>query len=428
VLWKYDGGEQEKFMDFAYHYTAGQEAFRQEVRSWIEDQIPEGMPDPLDSKSMSKEVWLWVKEFRQALGNKGWLHPTYPKEYGGGGLDTEHAVVIMEELQRVDAPVDGLRFHDNTLDLPAIAVWGTEDQKKEFLPPRLTGEKLGWQLFTEPGAGSDLASLKTRAVKDGDDWIITGEKVFVGGDAGYGSSETKAPDEWQMGEMFCLAITDPNAPRHRNMGYFYIPGNASGVTAQTLDLLVGHGKRQLYLDNVRVPSSRLIGGEAQGWQVAQTTLEIEHGGDGAVFIRDTAIERIFDWARDTKKSRNAHDQQLMVDAFVDNECLRLFSVRNSWLYSAGQEMTYQGSQFALMGKESAIRVADNIREVAGLHSLVNVNDPEVLFDGEWESHQRESLAGAHPGGTIEVQKVIVARRIGVSRTKERAAPTPSTAT
>ena len=413
-------------MDFAYHYTPEQEEFRQEVRAWMESEIPDDMVNYLDAKAMPKEVWLWVKEFRHKLGEKGWLHPTYPKEYGGGGLTTEHAVVINEEIRRLDAPVDGLRFHDNTLDIPAIAVWGTDEQKREFLPARLTGEKLGWQLFTEPGAGSDLASLKTRAVKDGDDWVITGEKVFVGGDGGYGDRDTKAPDEWQMGEMFCLAVTDPNAPRHRNIGYFYIPGDADGVTAQTLDLLVGHGKRQLYLDNVRVPSTRLIGGESQGWQVAQTTLEIEHGGDGEVFIRDTAIERLFDWSRETGRGEDVHAQQVMVDAYVDNEILRLIATRNQWLYSARQEMTYHGSQFALYGKESAIHVADNIREVASLHSLVNVDDPNVLYGGEWESHQRESLAGAHPGGTIEVQKVIVARRIGVSRTKERAAPTPST--
>ena len=411
-------------MDFDYTYTAQQDAFRKEVRSWLEERVPKDLHRPQDAKHMNRELFDWNYEFRAELGAKGWLHPMYPKEYGGGGLTAEDTVVISEELQRMDVPLPG---HDNGFDLPALMVWGTEEQKREFLPPRLRGETLGWQLFTEPGSGSDLASLKTRAIKEGDEWVITGEKVFVGGDSGYASPETKVPDALQMGVLFCLAITDPNAPRHRNMGFFYIPGDAPGVTAQTLDLLVGQGKRQVYLDNVRVPATRLIGGESQGWQVAQTSLEIEHGGAGAAAPRNRTITRLFDRVRETGQGKDKHLQQVVIDAFIDTEISRLFRMRNFWLYSAHQEMTYQGSQAALWGKEHNLRVADAIREVLGLESLLGVEDPEAPMGGEFEHQQRESLAGAHPGGTIEVQKVIVARRLGVSRTRERAAPTPSTA-
>lgn len=411
-------------MDFVYSYTPEQEAFRGEVRTWLEEKVPEGMRRPLDAKHMDQELFEWNFEFRKELGSKGWLHPMYPQEFGGGGLTAEHNVVIQEELNRMEVPLPG---HDNGFDLPALMVWGTDEQKREFLPPRLTGQKLGWQLFTEPGAGSDLASLKTRAIKDGDDWVITGEKVFVGGDVGYASEDTKVPDELQMGELFCLAVTDPNAPRHRNMGFFYVPGDAPGVTAQTLDLLIGQGKRQVYLDNVRVPSSRVIGGENQGWQVAQTSLEIEHGGAGVVAPRNRTIDAMLDWARTSGQGSDSHLQQVMMEAYIDSEILRLFQMRNFWMYAAHQEMTYQGSQASLWRKESGLRVADFLREAIGLESLVDVNDPKTIYGGEFEAHQRETLAAAHPGGTIEVQKVIVARRLGVSRTKERAAPTPSTA-
>ena len=410
-------------MDFAYHYTTEQEAFRQEVRDWLEARVPEEIRHPLDAKHMDRDLFDWNFEFRKDLGNKGWLHPMYPKEFGGGGLTAEYNVVIQEELLRLEVPLPG---HDNGFDLPALMVWGTEEQKKEFLPPRLRGEKLGWQLFTEPGAGSDLASLKTRAVKDGDDWVLTGEKVFVGGDSGYVSEDTKVPDALQMGELFTLAVTDPNAPRHRNMGFFYVPGDSPGVTAQTLDLLVGQGKRQVYLDNVRVPSSRVIGGESQGWQVAQTSLEIEHGGGGSPVPRDHTVAKFLDWMRESGKGQDTHLQQVAMDAFIDAEIGRLIQVRNFWMYSAGQEMTYHGSQNSLWRKESQLRMADAMREVMGMDALLDAQDPLASHGGEFEHFQRESLAGAHPGGTIEVQKVIVARRIGVSRTKERAAATPST--
>ena len=411
-------------MDFEYHYSPQQQEFRKEVRSWIQANVPAGLKHPPDPKHMDRETFDWVVEFRQKLGRKGWLHPTYPKEYGGGGLSAEYDVIIQEEIRDADLP---LIIHDNTLDLPSLFVWGTEEQKKEFLPPRLRGEKLAWQLFTEPGAGSDLASLKTRAVKDGDDWLITGEKVFVGGDAGYLSPDMKTPDLKQMGEFFCLAVTDQNAPRHRNMGYFYIPGETPGITVQTLDLLVGHGKRQVYLDNVRVPSSRLIGAAGQGWQVAQTTLEIEHGGGGQVVARNNVSGRMIEYARKTGVLKDSHKLHAIMDAYIDMEIGRLIGLRNYAMYSQKMEMTYHGSQNSLWRKESLLRVADNIREAFGLTSLLDLNDPGAPFEGEFEQHQRESLAAAHPGGTIEVQRVIIARRLGVSRTKERAAPTPSTA-
>lgn len=414
-------------MDFEYHYSTEQEAFRSEVQTWLDANLPNEYEKPLDSKHMDPETYNWAKDLRTKLGAQGWLYPTYPKEYGGGGLTAEHDVVIQEELTRRELPIFS-QFYDNSLDLPAIMVWGTDDQKRDFLPPRLAGEKIAWQLFTEPGAGSDLASLKTRAVKDGDDWVITGEKVFVGGDHGHIDPENKVPDELQVGEMFTLAITDPNAPRHRNMGYFYIPGIVPGMTVQTLDLLVGHGKRQIYLDNVRVPSSRLIGGENQGWQVAQTTLEIEHGGGGSIVPRNQTVAKFLDYVRETGKGQDAHLAQVAMDAYIESEVLRLIGARNYWMYSTKQEMTYHGSQNSLVRKESALRVADAIREVIGLDALLSVEDGHAAFEGEFEHHQRESLAGAHPGGTIEVQRVIIARRIGVSRTKERAAPTPSTAT
>ena len=409
-------------MDFKYHYTKEQEEFRREVQAWLEENVLKDLKRPPESKYMDQETWVWIKEFRQKLGLKGWLHPAYPKEYGGGGLPDEHAVVIQEELQKVDIP----SIYDNGLDLPALMVWGTEEQKQEILRPRLLGETLGWQLFSEPGSGSDLAGLQTRAVRDGDEWVISGQKVFVGGDADYAKSATKVRDDIQMGELFTLATTDPDAPRHRNMGYFMIPGDTPGLSVQTQDLLVGQGKRQVFLDNVRVPANRLIGGDTQGWQVAQTTLEIEHGGGGSIVPRNRIIERFMGYVREKGLARDSHRQQVVMQAYIDNEILRLLGLRNYWMYSSRQEMSYHGSQLSLWRKESGLRTADAIREVAGLHALLDFTDPLAPLGGELEVHQRESLTAAHPGGTIEIQKVIIARRLGVSRTSEKAAPTPST--
>jgi alkylation response protein AidB-like acyl-CoA dehydrogenase len=402
-------------MDFEYHYTEEQEKFRTEVRDWIKANHDSKYKRPR-GEEMEPEVFDYAREITKKLGAKGWLHPTYPKEYGGGSMSSDLGVIISEELDEADVPT----ATGNTLDLPTIAVWGTEEQKQKFLRGRLTGELLAFQNFTEPSAGSDLASLKSRAVKDGDDWIINGEKVFVSGSTGKG--RVRKPDH-----LFTPAITDPNAPRHRNLGYFLVPGDAPGVTLQPQDLLGGRGQNQVYMDNVRVSAERLIGGETQGWQVAQSTLEIEHGGRGEPPQKNKLVRKFLGYAKQTGAGKDAHQRHSVIEAFIDTEIGRLIQTRNHWMSGARMEMTYHGSQNSLWRKEGNLRVADHYREVAGLQALLDDTDKQTAIGGELELFQRDSLVGAHPGGTIEVQKVIIARRIGVSRTRERAAPTPSTA-
>lgn len=211
------------------------------------------------------------------------------------------------------------------------------------------------------------------------------------------------------------------------MGYFLVPTADDGVTLQPQGLLGGNGQNQVYMDDVRIGEDRLIGGSGQGWQVAQTTLEHEHGGRGDLPPKNRIIGNFLDWVAD-EDAADEHTQHAAVDAFIDTEILRLIGTRNHWMYEAKQEISYHGSQNSLWRKEGNIRVADHIREVAGLKTLLAEGESEEAGSkGELEYFQRSSLVGAHPGGTIEVQKVIIARRIGVSRTKERAAPTPSTA-
>ncbi len=417
-------------MDFEYHYTPEQQEFRKEVRTWLEENWPKDLERGQDYKHTSAEAWRRLKAFRQELGAQGWLHPTYPEEYGGGGLPGALAVVIAEEMREVTGSGDmgGGLIYDNPFDIPPLVVWGTDEQKRDLLPRRLGGELLAWQLFTEPDAGSDLAGLQTRAVRDGDDWVISGEKVFVGGDSGYANPDTKLPDEEVLAtsHLFTLAVTDPDAPRHHNIGAFLIPGDTPGITVQTLDLLVGHGKRQVYLEEVRVPGTLMLGGETQGWQVSQTALEIEHGGGGGPPPKDKAVAALIEWVRRTGKGSDPHVRQKVAEAIIEKDIMRLFATRNHWMVETKQEMTFHGSQQSLWRKASGIRISDLIRDVLGPHTMLDFTDPSAAFNGELELHQRESLAAAHPGGTVEVQKVIMARRMGVSRTRERAAPTPAT--
>ena len=187
-------------MDFAYTYTKEQEEFRQEVRTWLEENIPEKMKAPVDRLDLSEEHYTFWRAMHKVIAEKGWLYPTYPKEYGGGGLSGDHETIIMEEFERARVVSD----FTNGLCNPTLLVWATEEQKQKFLKPILKAEAVAFQNFTEPNAGSDLASLQSRAVRDGDDWIITGQKTFI---SGHGDVDY----------LYGPIVTDPDAPRQRNL-------------------------------------------------------------------------------------------------------------------------------------------------------------------------------------------------------------------
>jgi alkylation response protein AidB-like acyl-CoA dehydrogenase len=372
------------------------------------------MRSPVDRLDLTDEHYEFWREMHPKLAEKGWLHPTYPKEYGGGGLSGEHETILMEEFERARVVGD----FTNPFVFATLLVWATEEQKEKFLTPLLKADKVAFQNFTEPNAGSDLASLQSRAVRDGDDWIITGQKIFI---SGHGD-----PD-WLFGPI----VTDPDAPRHRNLGYFMIPYPSPGLELTRLNLLTGHDQSFFFMDGVRVPGDHLIGGEQQGWQVTQTTLEIEHGGRGVAFPRDEAMENLLGYVKDTKSNGGTLGsdpivQQDVMAAYIESHTYTLLAQRNYWMYQARQEMSYHGSQADLYRRVHRMRNADRARDIMGMYSMLGVDEPRAPFAGQPEVYQRSSLVGAHPGGTVEVQKVIIARRLGISRTRERAAATPST--
>ena len=402
-------------MDFAYKYTQEQEDFRAEVRSWLAQNIPAEMRAPVDRTELSEKQYGFWREMHKTLAQKGWLFPTYPKEYGGGGLTGEQETILQEEFRK--AKVVG--SFTNGLVFPTLLVWGDEQQKQALLKPLLTAEKIAFQNFSEPNAGSDLASLQSKAVRDGDDWLITGQKIWISG--------IGEPDY-----LFGPMVTDTDAPRHRNLGYFMVPFPSEGLTMERMDLLSGNDQSVFFFDEVRVPGDHLIGGENQGWQVTQTTLEIEHGGRGQAVPLDLAMENLLDFVKKTEREGSPLGddpliQQTAMSAYIDSHVDSLLNLRNLGMYRARQEMSYEGSQTSMFGKVYRIKNADRSRDIMGMYSLCGVSEPRAPFGGQPEVYQRSSLVGAHPAGTIEIQKVIISRRIGISRTRERAAATPSTA-
>ncbi|HEY5625902.1 MAG TPA: acyl-CoA dehydrogenase family protein, partial [Dehalococcoidia bacterium] len=226
-------------MDF--RFTPEEEAFRQEIRDWLKTNLPDNVPDRLGRDPENMNVY---KEFAQRLATKGWVAPHWPEQYGGCGLSVVEQLVFNEEMAEGNAPM-GYSMIGTGWVGPTIIVYGSDEQKQRFLPPITAGEVMWCQGFSEPNAGSDLASIKTSAVKDGDDYVINGQKIWTSG-AHYA--------DW----MILIARTDPEAPKHKGISYFLVDMKTPGLTMSPLvDMMDNHSFNEVFFDNMRIPRENL---------------------------------------------------------------------------------------------------------------------------------------------------------------------------
>ena len=394
-------------MDFRPSYTPEQETFREEVRSWLEIHVPK-----VEGDRDSDENYARYRQLGRDLGARGWLRPTAPKEYGGGGLNFEQSVILYEEMDSHGMGLPPYYDSGGWLGGASILVWGTEEQKQRLLRPIFTGEVVTWQLLTAPEAGSDLAGTKTDAIRDGDDYVINGTKIFVGG--------SHKPDM-----LWTFTRTDPAGQRHRNTSWFMVPTNTPGVTIVPMDLLGDGGegvgasvKNTVYFEDARVPAKNLVGGVNNGWQVASTHLELEHGGGGSIG-RNKWFGRAIEWSKTQQRNGHPLIQDLeardrLADIFVQTEVARLFGLRNYWMSRTHQKMSYEGSQSSYYRKLAGLDITTNLQELFGPSSLINGGDFDFA-DGALDSYHRSAITSLHPGGTADVQKVLMARRMGLGR-------------
>ena len=398
-------------MDFEITHTEEQEEFRKEVKAWLDAnaRMPAELGEkPPENKDVTPEQWEWSRQITRKMGAKGWLAPMLSPEYGGGGLGVDQASIIQEEMVRYDVSAGVPHV------VGPLVIHGTEEQKQELLTPILRGELSVWQLWTEPEAGSDLASLKTQAIRDGDEFVVTGTKIFISG--------TYAPDY-----MYCLAVTDPNSPRHQNMGAFCFPANLPGISWTPQNLITREGQNIINLDGVRVSQKYLIGQETSGWRVNQAAAETEHGARGSIASRDTLIADLIQYCKETNRNGQAMTkdtsvQEHLINAYIDENVNRLLGLRNFWMFNNRRPMTYHGVQMRVVRRAAAERTASDILAVLGPYALSSDND-RGLLNGRTEIQQRWSIRAQHGGGTSDVDRVMIARRLGISRTREAAAIT-----
>jgi len=408
-------------MDFEVTYTEEQQRFRHEVRAWLDANVTSGLTRIPVSDDDSRRRYHELRALGRKLGARGWLYPRAPQAYGGGGLDVDHTIILEEEVDRVGLALPPYYDSGGKLGSATILVWGTEAQKQAFLPPIFRGEVRTWQLLTEPGAGSDLAGVTTAAIRDGNEYVINGQKIFVGSDHG-------------TDRIWMIACTNPGGVRHENLSWFMIDADLPGITVQPMELMGTGGeggtdpvqKNTVFFDQVRVPAFSLVGGENQGWKAASTHLELEHGAGGRIG-RNRVWDRLLRYCQETKRdgvplSQNPDTRDLLADIYIRTEVQRLFGLRNFWLTYAKRPRSYEGPQLSYYRKMAGLWMTGAILEAVGPAALTT--DPTWgSIDGFLELQQRNGIIAVHPGGTADVQRVSMARRIGIGRAARESAGT-----
>ena len=387
--------------------------FRKEVRAWLEENM-HGAEHLRWSASWSTrendEEYKFRRGLAEKLGAKGWLFPIYPNEYGGAGLTVDHQMVLETELFRYGLNLSHVFYTLARIVAPVLIRWGTEEQKREFLPPITRAEICVWQVLTEPHGGSDVANCQTKAIRDGDDYVVNGQKVMVG---------HHLPPDY----LWTLVCTNPQGKRHENLGWLHVPANLPGITIQHMYLMMGI-KNAVFFDNVRVPAKYLIGGENNGWKVANTHMELEHGGDGRIGV-DPVVERVVEYCQRNHVGgkpliEDDKIRDVIADIMIELNTLRRFNQRNFWHRFAKVPHPYGGVQQRYFQRMARLRNGDRLQEIMGNDALVQ--DLSVHEVVDFEYCVRSGPGQLHGGGTLDTDRLIFARRLGLGRPTQEKAP------
>jgi alkylation response protein AidB-like acyl-CoA dehydrogenase len=338
------------------------------------------------------------RELIRQIGKDGWLGVGWPKEYGGGGMTMVEQMIFLEEQRRANAPFP---FVTVSTVGPALMDFGTEEQKREFLPRILAGECHFSIGYSEPNAGTDLASLSTSAVKEGSEWVINGTKMFTSG-----ATDTDY--------IWLAARTDPNAPKHKGITMFIVPASSKGFSASPIHTLGGGATAMSYYENVRVPEKNVVGGVNGGWKLITTQLNHERVGlaafGSACYSR---TEKVIDWARSTETAdgRKMLDlpwvQHNLAEVFARIEAMKLLNWRMAAALETGFVNPADASAVKVYGTEVVLEVYRLLQEIVGPASLVEGGSPGAQVDGEIEVEARMGTINTFGGGVNEIQREIV---------------------
>jgi alkylation response protein AidB-like acyl-CoA dehydrogenase len=385
-------------MDF--DFTPEQEAFRKEVRAWLETNLPDDLRGTAFASSRADvEEVRKLRAWQKTMAEAGYVGMDWPREFGGRGVTIVEMVILYQEMARAESPQILNRGGVSMLG-PTLMKYGTPAQQQRFLRRILTAEDLWCQGFSEPNAGSDLANLQTRAVRDGDHYVVNGQKVWT-----------------SMGHVadwgFFLVRTDPNAAKHKGISFLLIDMKTPGITVRPLRQMTGEAEfNETFLDNVRVPVENLVGKENEGWSVAITTLAYER--DLLTFIRHislrNALHRLVELVRERGRAADPIVRQKVAQLWIGEQVLQLNAYRSLTRILRGVAPGPEGSTSKLYWSHLDQELAQVATEVIGPASQLE-DTAWAPDEGQWQFYALLAQASGIRAGTTEILKNILGERV-----------------
>ena len=394
-------------MDFAF--TPEQEAFRQEIRQWVKENLPPdwdavGFRAEHENREFSRQI-------AKKLGEKGWLAAAWPKEYGGLGLSPIEQLIYKEEMNYYRVPGIDMGVGGITWIGPALMILGTEEQKKEHLPPLARGERWWCTGYSEPEAGSDMANVKCRAVLHGDEYVINGQKLWTSGG--------EINDYW----CWLMVRTGPEEPKHKGLSLLLVDLKTPGITIRPLiDMSGTHDLNEVFYDDVHVPRRNLVGEENRGWYNVMISLDFERTAGVA---RASQLRRMMDelikFAKETKVKDKPLAQDHLVrrrlaEITIETEVSRMLAYRVVWMQAKGLIPNYEASMIKLYATELMQRVAHVGTQIMGLYGQLGIGSKWAPLKGAMEDVYLSTVGRTIAAGTSEVMRNIIATRgLGLPR-------------
>ncbi len=391
-------------MDF--HFSSREEAFRQEVDDFIKRELPSNWveeshfwPGGYGTIPDFEELGSAAELFRHRLAEKGWLTFSWPKEYGGSGRSNMEQAILNECLSYHRAPGPGVA---TLISGPTILLFGSDEAKRDWLPRIARGDIRFWLAYSEPNAGSDLASIKASAVEDGDDLVINGQKTW--------SSGAHVSDYAWM-----IVRTDPDAPAHKGISLVIVDNNSEGITIQPLINICGfHSFNEVFFDNVRVPKRNIIGERNRGWYYVMAALDFERlvvpvGGFKRTF------EELVQWAKETKRGGQALTDEPLIrdklaDLAVDIDVAYMFFWQTAWMLDKGLVPNIEASVLKLVATQLSRKLANTAVDVMGPYGELERGVKWAPLKGRICTGYLDCISGLVGAGTSEIQRSIIAIR------------------
>lgn len=391
-------------MDFSY--STEELRFRDEVRAWLADNLPAGWGETVFEPEDEDERAHFRLDWERKLFRGGFSGISWPKKYGGRGATLVEQGIFSEELARAGAP-EGLNIIGRNLVSATLIHHGTEAQRARYLPKILSGEEVWCQGFSEPNAGSDLASIRCRAERQGDHFVVNGQKIWT---------------SFAHYSQWCILLvrTDPDAPKHKGISFLLVDVRSPGITIQPLKQISGESEfNETFFENVRVPVENLVGELNTGWHIAMTTLAAERGPEDALGrqIRfKQELDRLLVTAREVHRDgRPAIDdpvlRQKLARSVVELEVMRLYCLRAFSRSIKGEKLGAEASMTKLYWSHVAQEMYETALEVLGPRALLTHGDPQSPASGRFQLSFLHSKAFTIYSGSSEIQRTVIAERI-----------------